>query len=424
MADTYIDRRNTEFKQETGKVASTIRTVAGFSIIGSAAFAGGATYLHVSEASESTILALVVAALVGLMTVGAMVTFTSALIRLLPRFDPKHQLLAGVVTAIAFGAIVAISGTSNAIFLAYPHARAMEDAAAIERAEAAFAGAQNGQRQLGQIAPLLETGEETAQRLQDIEKRGGNTGAGAGPIYSELVTQGTRLKGAKDSILAAKAAADTKIEIGKKIIADMRAAMKDETLSRQDRQRALENGLTRLSSVIIELRQEMPLATLDAIATMLQTPITLPRWSDDPDTRARQEQTVARLQQEFAPVGRAVADAVRALSDRMPRDELAYRHMSPAATVFAHAGDLAWLIGIGYSLDILPYLAIGLVLIAHRQIDAHDQAGHEDGDHTPPPLQPRIEANGAGATIHPFNRTGRGRHQRPNGGHSGRRASQ
>lgn len=422
MADTYIDRRNAEFRHETGKVAGTIRIVAGFSIIGSAAFAGGATYLHVSEASESTILALVVAALVGLMTVGAMVTFTSALIRLLPRFDPKHQLLAGVVTAIAFAAIVAISGTSNAIFLAYPHAQAMEDAAAIERAEAAFTAAQNGQRQLGQIAPLLETGEETAQRLQDIEKRGGNTGAGTGPIYSELVTQATRLKGAKDSIIAATASADTKIEIGKKIIADMRAGSKDETLSRQDRRRALENGLTRLSSLIIELRQEMPLATLEAISTMLQIPITLPRWSDDPDTRTRQEQTVNRLQQEFAPIGRAVADAVRVLSERQPRDLPAYRHMSPAATVFAHATDLAWLIGIGYSLDILPYLAIGLLLIAHRQIDAHEKsAAGQDGDHTPPPSR-RHDRHADSANVHAFRRPRDDRRPRPNGGDPGRRA--
>lgn len=411
-----------EFKFETGKVAGTIRTVAWFSILGSAAFAGGATYLHVAEQSENWIVPLVVAALVAMMTVGAMAAFTSALIRLLPRFDAKRQPAAGVLTLAAFLAIVAISGTSNAIFLAHPHAQAIEDNAAIERGETAFAGAQKAQRQLEQIAPLLAAGQETAQQLQAIEENGGSTGAGTGPIYAELVTQESRLKGAGHGIATAKAAAATKIETGKKIIADMRAAIGDESLTRKDRRRALENGLTRLSSIVIELRQQMPLASLEAVASMLQTPITLPNWSGDADIRRRQEEAVVRLHEEFAPIGSAIADAVRELEERAPADVPAYRHMSPAATVFAHAGDLAWLIGIGYSLDILPYLAIGLLLLAHRQIDANEHAPDvdEDGDHTPPPsTRPSLNS---GANVYPFGRREHDRRRRPNGGYPQRRA--
>lgn len=424
------DRNTSNLRNAADGVRRVVAVIAYILHAGSAIFTGGATYLHLSEQGDNFFAALAIAALIGIMTLGVLIALTRSIISILPFLAPKYQMIGAVIAALGLGGMVVLSGTSNAVFLSHGAAERLQDKEAISAGEAAFSKAQNTIRQLEQILPLLATGKETARLLKDIEDRGGVTGSGKGPIYNELVTQENRLGGAEDGIRQVIADAGTKIEAGQATLVAMRAALAKDDVSREERRRLVENGLTRLSTIVIELRQQMPLASLDAVASMLKSPITLPSYSSDPEKRRLQQETIARLHREFQPIGIALADAVRGLSEELPGDVPAYRHLPPTALVFAHYAALFWIISLGYSLDVLPYLALGMLLLAQRQIDEErsDTTMSGDDDRTPPPTDPRPRGyrrpygDRGDAHIHRIDEERRKRLPRPNGHDGDRRA--
>ena len=133
--------------------------------------------------------------------------------------------------------VLTISGTSNGTFLGYHEAISLEREQVISKAEAAFSTAQNSVRKLEQILPIIRTGKETAKRLKEFEVDAGSTGAGKGPIYQELLIQETRLLGTEKGIENVIGNAEQKIRSGRKILASIREAQKDYSLSRAERRR-------------------------------------------------------------------------------------------------------------------------------------------------------------------------------------------
>ncbi len=357
---------------EVGKVQSITYAVAIMMHIGSGILTGGSIYLYLSDQSDNFVKALLLSVLVALMTIGALVTFTSAAVKILPRLAARFQMISIMMALFALIIVLTISGTSNGTFLGYHEAISLERERVISKAEAAFASAQNSVRELEQILPIIRTGKETAKRLKEFEVDAGSTGAGKGPIYQELLIQETRLAGTEKAIQNVIGNAEQKIRSGRKILASIREAQKDYSLSNAERRRILENGLSRLGSIVIELRQQMPVSSLNGAAEMLRTPITLSNYSTDREKRQIQEDSILRMHKEFQPIGISLSEAVIELTERLPGEVPTYRHMSPTAVVFAHASELFWVLAVGYALDILPYMAIGLILLAHKQLD-HDE---------------------------------------------------
>ena len=390
MSNNYQNLR-----EEVGKVTSITYGVAIMMHVGSGILTGGSIYLYLSDQSDNFVKALMLSILVALMTIGALVTFTSAAVKILPRLAARFQMISIMMALFALIIVLTISGTSNGTFLGYHEAISLERERVISKAEAAFASAQNSVRELEQILPIIRTGKETAKRLKEFEVDAGSTGAGKGPIYQELLIQETRLAGTEKAIQNVIGNAEQKIRSGRKILASIREAQKDFSLSNAERRRILENGLSRLSSIVIELRQQMPVSSLNGAAEMLRTPITLSNYSTDREKRQIQEDSILRMHKEFQPIGVSLSEAVVELTERLPGEVPTYRHMSPTAVVFAHASELFWVLAVGYALDILPYMAIGLILLAHKQLD-HDER------QTPP---------------HNTRQSGRTRHQR-RGGHN------
>lgn len=361
--------QQTSLSETLQQVGTIIYAVSLCLNIGSGILTGCCTYLYLSEQSDAFVTALISSVLVGTMTTLALIAFTTTAVRILPQLNSDYQLPGLAMAAAALIAVLAISGTSNGTFLAFQEASSIERERLVSGAEDAFDQAQTSVRTLEQLLPILQTGRETAGRLKDYEVETGTTGAGKGPIYQELLIQETRLQGAENSVRDAAEDAEHKIRSGLQTLASIREAQKDGALSRAERLHLLENGLARLSSIVIELRQQMPLSSLGATADQLRERITLGQYSANPATRRAQEFAVERLHREFEPIGISLAAAVSDLSEVLPGDVPAYRHTSPTALVFAHAGALFWVLAVGYALDILPYLAIGLILLAHRQLD-------------------------------------------------------
>ena len=179
---------------------------------------------------------------------------------------PKYQMISIMMAIFALVVVLTISGTSNGTYLGYHEGLFLEREKVTSRAEAAFSSAQNSIRKLEQILPIIRTGKETAKRLKEFEVDAGSTGAGKGPIYQELLIQESRLLGTEKGIENVIGNAEQKIRSGRKILASIREAQKDFSLSRAERHGVLENGLSRLRSIVIELRQQMPISSLNAAA--------------------------------------------------------------------------------------------------------------------------------------------------------------
>ncbi|MEM9128328.1 MAG: hypothetical protein AAGA97_01225 [Pseudomonadota bacterium] len=335
---------------------------------GSAFLTAGCSALHLATQELSVFIVVGLSALVGFMTFGALVLFTTAAVRILPRLSGSYQLMSAAMSVLALGCTLVVSGTSNGAFLGYWEAQALETKAAVEGGEETFAQAQSTLRQLEQIRPILSAGRETASELKRHEQTAGASGAGRGPIYLELLVQENRLAAADEGVRSVIESAEPKIRAGRKILEEMRAAQSNEELSRTDRRAAMENGLNRLSSIDIELREQIPLTSLSAVADLLTTRPTLTSYSADPARRQIQEDTVERLHREFHPIGLSLHEAVTALRDQLPGDVPSLERKSPTALVFSHAGELFWVLAVGYALDILPYIAIAMMLLARRQI--------------------------------------------------------
>jgi len=361
------DHKN--LKSEVGKVQAVTYAVAIMMHVGSGILTGGSIFLYLSDQSDNFVKALMLSILVALMTIGALVTFTSAAVKILPRLSARYQMISFLMALFALVVVLTVSGTSNGTFLGYQEATSLEREQVISKAEAAFSSAQNSIRKLEQIVPIIRTGKQTAKRLKEFEVTSGPTGAGKGPIYQELLIQETRMAGTESGIENVISNAEQKIRSGRKILASIREAQKDYALSRAERRRILENGLSRLGSIVIELRQQMPISSLNGAAEMLRTPITLSNYSTDPHKRQIQDDTILRMHKEFKPIGISLSEAVTELTERLPGEVPTYRRMSPTAVVFAHANELFWVLAVGYALDILPYMAIGMILLAHKQLD-------------------------------------------------------
>ena len=80
----------TNLRDEVGKVQSITYAVAIMMHVGSGILTGGSIYLYLSDQSDNFVKALMLSILVALMTIGALVTFTSAAVKicrtLLPGF--------------------------------------------------------------------------------------------------------------------------------------------------------------------------------------------------------------------------------------------------------------------------------------------------------------------------------------------------
>ncbi|BBK42786.1 hypothetical protein STVA_28060 [Allostella vacuolata] len=387
------DHRN-DLKDETSSVTRFVRFCILLAHLGSAILSGASAWLFFDHQETGGAVAFVVALLIGVMTYAALASFSAAAVRILPRLGQENAALAGAIAGGGLVAILAVSGTSNATFLAHAEARALERQSVLTAAEAAFASVQTALRQLEQVLPILATGKETAARLKDHEERRGQTGAGRGPVYREMLVQESRLAGAEDGVREVVKAADGKVRAGQQTLESLRAALSDPEMGERDRVRAVENALTRLASVVIELRQQLPIASLKATANMLAAPVVAAGYSTVPETRRVQDETMRRLHREFEPIGIALRQAVTDLEDRQPRAVPTYRHLSPTAVVFRHAGELAWIIALGYALDLLPYLAVGLILLAHAQGrggtpgDGGSGGGGGSGSYLPAPRVP------------------------------------
>jgi hypothetical protein len=127
-----------------------------------------------------------------------------------------------------------------------------------------------------------------------------------------------------------------------------------------------------VGSHVIAIRQALPIAALHAAADMLRKPITLATWSSNPRVRRMQEEEVARLHKEFEPIGLALQVATDALAEGLPEDAPAAEPQSPFA-LGQLDGDLWWIAGLGYAVDSLGYLALGLVLVAHAQLRRREE---------------------------------------------------
>lgn len=362
-----------KLESEVGKVQTITLAVAIMMHFGSGILTGGSIYLYLSDQSDNFVKALMLSILVALMTIGALVTFTSAAVKILPHLAARFQMVSIIMALFALIVVLTISGTSNGTFLGYHEAVSLEREQVISKAEAAFSTAQNSVRKLEQMLPIIRTGKETAKRLKEFEVDAGSTGAGKGPIYQELLIQETRLLGTEKGIENVIGNAEQKIRSGRKILASIREAQKDYSLSRAERRRILENGLSRLGSIVIELRQQMPISSLNGAAEMLRTPITLSNYSTNAGKRQIQADAILRMHKEFKPIGISLSEALTELTERLPGEVPTYRHMSPTAVVFAHASELFWVLAVGYALDILPYMAIGMILLAHKQLDLNNQ---------------------------------------------------
>lgn len=367
-----------ELETETGLIEAWVQTIAFIMQFGSGLLAGATTWLYLSTQSDSTLFCLFFSTLVAGMTMGALFSFTAATVRLFPRLTGKRQALgaAAVVSGLIIFSVV--SGTSNATFLAYGEAKTLSNQQFLAEAENGFQDAQKDAAQFAQIGSIVGAGRDVAAAMRKHEEQDGQTGSGRGPIYAELLSQATRLQAVDSDIAKYVADSQSAIRAGQNALEHIRAASKDPELDDDQRQRALENGLTRLATIVIQLRQDMPLASLRGMADMLTSPISLPSYSDDPATRSIQDETVSRLQSEFEPIGEALRAAVIDMEENPVEPVPVYIRQSPTAMVFAHAADLWFIIGVGYALDLLPFLAVTLIMLARKQVAAATDSGPHD----------------------------------------------
>ncbi len=354
--------------------------------IGSAILTGGSVYIYLHGQSTGFVGALLLSILIGAMTMAALATFTTAAVKIVPRLNARYLPASLLMIASAIFAVLVVSGTSNATFLAYKEAQILSFESHRQKAEAAFTDVQNSVRALEQILPILQTGRDTARALRTHEKQNGLTGGGKGPVYAELLLQETRLNATADSLKRYTENTAQDIRRGERILEALRKSLKDESLSTEDKRRALENALTRLSGLVIALRRKMPLTSLQAVATMLRAPVRLSDYSDTENKRRSQEGIARRLHAELAPIGTALREALDKLQARTIKPVPLYQHQSPTAMVFAHAGDLFWILAVGYAIDILPYITLGLVLLGYRQTEEDAIISAEDAEEPSPPV--------------------------------------
>lgn len=375
-----------ELRAETVKVERNVHTIANLMQLGSGLMAGVATYLHMSADKAPWFMSISVSTLTAAMTTGGLLAFTAAVIRIFPKLRGGVQAAAAVAALGGIAAFSVVSGTSNATVLGYAEAKALTDQQYLSDAEEGFQDAQQDAAQIAQIIPILTSGRDVAGAMTSHEENSGESGSGRGPIYAELVSQETRLAALEGDLK--KLVADTQplIRSGQSTLERIRESLKNPKMDEDHRQAALENGLMRLSSIAIGLRQQMPFASMHGIADMLSSPIGLQTYSTDPDKRRIQEETVQRLQSEFEPIGNALRNAVTAMEEETQLAVPVYQRRSPTQMVFAHAEELWFIIGVGYALDILPFLSVALILLARRQLGE----GKQHAGAVPVPLlQPR-----------------------------------
>ena len=374
--------------------STTERTVHLFSFLLQAAsgiLAGVAIYEYLSLQDMNAVLAVVLSVLVGGMTFGALVSFTAATIKLLPRLRGELQLAGSACVIVGLLTFSAVSGTSNVTVLGYQAASMLDIQDELAEGQTAFQSVQTLSTKLGQILPMLRAGHEVAAKLRAHEETDGETGGGRGPIFSEIQSQETRLQTVQQDVAAYLSEAQSLTIDGQDTLDHIRASLKDDKLTPGQKKRALENGLTHLSTISIQLQQAMPLSSLRGVADMLTSPVTLTSYSDDPDKRRIQEQTLASLRSEFTPIGTALRKAIADIEEAGTPSVPVHTDKSPTAVVFAHASELWAVIGIAYSLDILPFLAVGIIMLACRQA--------ADVDPTRiPPVPPRGPGRPKGST--------------------------
>lgn len=340
----------------------------GIAQTGSGFMAAGAAHLHMVEQKASFLSSVSVPAIVGIMTTAVLFSFTAAALKLVPRVKEGFQAAAIAATLVGVGAFTAVSGTSNATFLGYSEAKSLEAEAYLTQAEEGFHDAQDNATSMSQILPILAMGRDVIASQQSQEDKAGETGTGQGPIFNEMMSQHTRLTRGEADVRALVEQIQPLIRQGQEVLERLRVVMKDGKASEDDKQRALQNALTRLSSIATEIRKKVPVASLRALAKQLRAPVTLQRYSSDAKTREIQEESARRLQAQFEPIGAALDSAVTEIEDRTDVPVPVYKKKSPAQLVFSHIDELWFIVGVGYALDLLPFAAVALILIAHRQL--------------------------------------------------------
>lgn len=372
--------------------------------IGSGFMAFGATYLHLDPDGTSWASALPIAALVGAMTLFALLGFTAATINILPRLRDEYQAKGVAAVVIGMICFTLISGTANSTLLAHHEAQELDAAQYVTEISSAFQDAHESASQIAQLLPTLAAGREVAGTMRRQEEKAGSTGTGQGPVYAALISHQTRLMAAENELTALLADVQPLVRQGQDILERLRATMKDRDASEEDKQRALENAIDRLSAVSTDIRKKIPLASLRALAAQLRKPLSLPRYAADPDVRRAQEEEARAIQAEFEPIGTAIDLAVTDIEDRTTRVMPAYERRSPTLLVFRHADDLWFMIGVGYALDGLCFLSVALILIAHRQVRS-DRVSPQHLFPAPsqpaPSRVPRAPRRGNGAAEHP-----------------------
>jgi hypothetical protein len=339
---------------------------------GSSIFAGGAAWTYMTAGDSHLLVSVGTAALVGGMTFGALLSFTNASVKLLPRLLGTNRLIGGAAVVAGLAFFACASGTATATLLGHGEAKAIQQQQYLVGAEEAFREAQQLVAELGQMSPLLASAQSVSGTMRSYEETRGENGTGQGPIYAAILSQETRIETVKRELDRFVINAASDIRSGEAAMDRIREAIKNPELTEAERERNLENGLTRLGTITIALREEMPLTSLRGISEQLMTPPPL-AFSSDPARRRVQEDAIARIQGELEPVATAMADAVAELEERSPARVPIAERKSPTALVFEHAEQLWFILMMAYSLDVLPFLAVGLILLAHSQLDQRER---------------------------------------------------
>lgn len=368
---------------------------------GAGIMAGFATGLHLSAENVPIQQVILFSVLTGIMTFAALFAFTLSVVKLFPRLRGGIQAAAGAAVVGGIATFAMISGTSNATVLGQPEAMALTIQSYLTGGEAGFQDAQRDVAQVSQLVPIIKAGRDVASAMKVYEEVSGETGAGQGPIYAELVAQETRLAALESDLNALVAKIEPQVRAGQAVLERLRESLNDPEMDAQHRQRALENGLMRLSTISIAMREQIPFTSLRAIADMLTSPISLPAYSADPVLRRIQEDTVARLQSEFAPIGAALHGAVTDMEEETVIPVPVFERMSPTEMVFRNAEKLWFVIGVGYALDILPFLSVGIILLAHRQIGQSLPTDMPAPNSAAPRTYRRRQLNGHASPDHP-----------------------
>jgi hypothetical protein len=339
-------------------------------VLATLALASGVyTYLGVRSLLDGSATVVFFAAVIYSASVSvAMYGFWTYLIRFLPEMrDGGSRLALLAIMGVGSAMIIAMSSWLNAAALAGSAAVEQHLALTLEDYTADLDQAHgNALGTLSLLPDIQRAGERFARLAADEQNSGALTGtSGSGSVVQLLTQMSAQMKELETTIQASREPIQNAFEQGQKHLATMRGLVSAPGAIEQRSDKFAAESVA-LSGVIASLEQTSIAASVSRAAADLSVGFIAPvADGTSPDLAGRQDQVMATIRGSVAAQSKALSDAAAEILNQPKVPERRYVPLTSAEAVLRYAGDFipSWAGAI--SIDLLPAVLVGIMMVVH-----------------------------------------------------------